>query len=88
MNTRSSENARVSLPAGCATRALLSHITNKWGVLTLVALAGGTHRWSELLRSIEGISEKMLAQTLRTLVEDGFAVRDQKTLCRRTWNTP
>lgn len=54
----------------------MGHVTSKWGVLVLVSLGTGTLRWSELLRMIEGISEKMLAQTLRTLAADGLVVRD------------
>lgn len=62
--------------ANCASRVVLDHVTSKWGVLILVALSGDTLRWGELRRSIEGISEKMLAQTLRTLEADGFVLRD------------
>ena len=45
------------------------------GVLVLLALRDRTHRFSELRRRIGGVSEKMLAQTLRTLEEDGFVLR-------------
>ena len=62
--------------AGCPSRVVLDHVTSKWGVLVLVALADGPQRWSELRRRAEGISEKMLAQTLRTLEADGFVHRD------------
>lgn len=62
--------------AGCPSRVVLDHVTSKWGVLVLVALADGPQRWSELRRRAEGISEKMLAQTLRTLEADGFVNRD------------
>ena len=67
-----------SLPAGCPQRALLSDITSKWGILTLVALSEGPRRWSDLRHGIDGISEKMLAQTLRTLEADDLLVRDAK----------
>jgi DNA-binding HxlR family transcriptional regulator len=62
--------------AACPSRVVLDHVTSKWGVLVLVALSGGSQRWSELRRRAEGISEKMLAQTLRTLEADGFVHRD------------
>jgi DNA-binding HxlR family transcriptional regulator len=62
--------------AGCPSRVLLDHVTGKWGVLVLVALADGPHRWSELRRRAQGISEKMLAQTLKTLEADGLVHRD------------
>jgi len=64
------------LPSGCQSRVVLDHITSKWGVLVLVALAEETLRWGELRRRAQGISEKMLAQTLRTLERDGLVHRD------------
>jgi len=63
------------LPANCPSRTVLDHVTSKWGVLVLVALSQETLRWGELRRTIEGISEKMLASTLRTLEADGFVHR-------------
>jgi DNA-binding HxlR family transcriptional regulator len=63
-------------PANCPSRTLLDHVTSKWGVLILLALGDGSRRWGELRREIEGISEKMLASTLRTLVDDGFVIRE------------
>ncbi len=65
-------------PAGCPSRTLLDHVTSKWGVLVLVSLAEGSHRWSDLRRRAEGISEKMLAQTLKTLEADGLVDREQQ----------
>jgi DNA-binding HxlR family transcriptional regulator len=62
-------------PAQCPSRTLLDHVTSKWGVLVLLALGIDTMRWSELRRCIEGISEKMLAQTLKTLEADGLIRR-------------
>ena len=55
---------------------MLDHVTSKWGVLILLALSREPHRWGELRRGIEGISEKMLAQTLRILESDGFVLRE------------
>lgn len=49
---------------------------SKWGFLVLVALAGRTLRWGELRRTVEGVSEKMLAQTLQTLERDGLVHRE------------
>jgi len=63
-------------PARCPSRTVLDHVTSKWGVLILVALSEGPQRWSELRRRAQGISEKMLAQTLKTLEADGFVRRD------------
>jgi len=62
--------------AACPSRVLLDHVTSKWGVLVLVSLTDGSLRWSELRRRAEGISEKMLAQTLKTLERDGLVHRD------------
>jgi len=59
----------------CPSREVLKHVTSRWGVLLLVALRSGTHRFSDLRRKVNGISEKMLAQTLQWLEGDGFVVR-------------
>ncbi len=59
----------------CPSRVVLDHVTSKWGVLVLYALADGTLRWGELRREVEGISEKMLASTLRTFEADGLVRR-------------
>jgi DNA-binding HxlR family transcriptional regulator len=64
--------------ANCPTRVVLDHITSKWGVLILLALSSGTLRWGELRRQAQGISEKMLAQTLRTLESDGLVHREAR----------
>lgn len=59
----------------CPSRAVLQHVTSRWGVLVLVALLAGTHRFSDLRRKVGGVSEKMLAQTLQWLERDGFVLR-------------
>jgi len=59
----------------CPSREVLQHVTSRWGVLLLVALMGGTHRFSDLRRKVGGVSEKMLAQTLKWLEADGFVHR-------------
>lgn len=61
--------------AQCPSRDVLKHITSRWGVLLLVALLGGTHRFSDLRRKVGGVSEKMLAQTLQWLENDGLVRR-------------
>ncbi|TFC01080.1 transcriptional regulator [Cryobacterium adonitolivorans] len=63
-------------PAECPSRIVLNHLTSRWGVLILLALEQGPRRWGELRREIEGISEKMLASTLRTLEADGIVHRE------------
>ncbi|KAA0894165.1 winged helix-turn-helix transcriptional regulator [Oryzomonas rubra] len=59
----------------CPSREILKHVTSRWGVLVLVALMEGTHRFSDLRRKVGGVSEKMLAQTLQCLEKDGFIHR-------------
>jgi DNA-binding HxlR family transcriptional regulator len=59
----------------CPSRDVLKHVTSRWGILLLVALGGGAQRFSELRRRVGGISEKMLAQTLVWLEQDGFVQR-------------
>ena len=59
----------------CPSRSVLDHVTSKWAVLVLAALHRGPKRFSALRRAIGGVSEKMLAQTLRTLETDGFVDR-------------
>ena len=61
--------------ADCLARDLVDHVTSRWGVWVLIALRGTSLRFYELRESIQGISEKMLAQTLRTLVQDGLLWR-------------
>lgn len=60
----------------CPSRVILEHVTSRWGVLVLAALIDGTRRFSELRRTVGGVSEKMLAQTLQTLERDGFVHRE------------
>jgi len=63
------------MSADCPSRDVLKHVTSRWGVLLLVVLMGGTHRFSDLRRTVGGVSEKMLAQTLKWLEADGFVAR-------------
>ena len=60
----------------CPSREVLKHVTSRWGVLILVALRDGTHRFSDLRRKMGGVSEKMLAQSLQALEQDGFINRE------------
>jgi DNA-binding HxlR family transcriptional regulator len=64
------------MSAACPTRQVLDRIADKWTMLVIVALQDGTLRFSELRRGIEGISQKMLTQTLRALERDGMVERD------------
>ncbi|GHF64642.1 DNA-binding HxlR family transcriptional regulator [Amycolatopsis bartoniae] len=60
----------------CSSRTILEHITGRWGTLALVALAEGPVRFNALRRKVDGVSEKMLAQTLQALERDGFVHRE------------
>jgi DNA-binding HxlR family transcriptional regulator len=61
--------------ADCPSRANLCLLGNKWCLLVLRALAGNTLRFTDLHRRVGGISQKMLAQTLRSLEAKGLVVR-------------
>ncbi len=59
----------------CPSRNILRDVTNRWGVLILLALQGEKYRFSDLRRRVSGVSEKMLSQTLQALEADGFVLR-------------
>jgi DNA-binding HxlR family transcriptional regulator len=61
--------------ATCPARELLNALSDKWVTLVLNALADGPRRYSELARTIAGVSQKMLTQTLRGLERDGLLTR-------------
>ncbi|MEU3076453.1 winged helix-turn-helix transcriptional regulator [Streptomyces laurentii] len=60
----------------CPSRGTLEHVTGRWGSLTLGALYDGTFRFNELRRRVDGVSEKMLSQTLHALERDGLVHRE------------
>jgi DNA-binding HxlR family transcriptional regulator len=65
-----------ALSQDCPTRDLLAHIGDKWTVLVVTVLDAHTNRrFAQLRRDIEGISQKMLTQTLRMLERDGLVSR-------------
>jgi len=59
----------------CPEREIMSRVMSRWANLSLILLRERTYRFSELRRRIGNVSEKMLAQALRILEEDGFVVR-------------
>jgi DNA-binding HxlR family transcriptional regulator len=61
---------------GCPSRPTLEHVTGRWGSLTLTGLLEGPLRFNELRRRVDGISEKMLSQTLHALERDGLVHRE------------
>jgi DNA-binding HxlR family transcriptional regulator len=69
---RAAYNAYV---AECPSRQVLDALSDKWVTLVLTALAQGPRRYSELARTVAGVSQKMLTQTLRALERDGLLTR-------------
>jgi DNA-binding HxlR family transcriptional regulator len=61
---------------GCPVSDVLKRVGDKWSVLVVVLLGKRTHRFNELHRGIEGISQRMLTRTLRGLEVDGLAHRE------------
>ncbi|MER7330459.1 MULTISPECIES: helix-turn-helix domain-containing protein [unclassified Micromonospora] len=59
----------------CGSRQVLDRIGDRWSVLVVLTLADGTKRYGELAQRIEGVSQKMLTQTLRALERDGLVTR-------------
>ncbi len=60
----------------CHSRGALLNITGRWGTLALAALAEGPYRFGALRRRVDGVSERMLAQTLQQLERDGLVHRE------------
>lgn len=65
---------KTELPA-CPVEVTLALISNRWKVLILRELLGGTLRFSELKRRVGGISQKVLTQNLRSMEADGLLTR-------------
>lgn len=63
----------------CTSREALEHVTGKWALLAISALQESPHRFGELRRRIQGVSEKMLAQSLQTLERDGWVHREVRS---------
>ncbi|WP_395172730.1 winged helix-turn-helix transcriptional regulator [Roseibium alexandrii] len=61
--------------AACPSRDVMARLGEKWTMLVLVALTPGAIRFGALHRRVEGVSQKMLSQTLRHLEEDGMVTR-------------
>lgn len=62
-------------PDGCPIREVLDRVGDKWSVLVVVMLGERDHRFSELHRAIDGISQRMLTLTVRVLERDGLVRR-------------
>ncbi|MBP2473254.1 DNA-binding HxlR family transcriptional regulator [Crossiella equi] len=69
------ESIRDVYSRQCPCRDLLDMVADKWTALTIGALEDGPRRFGQLRQRLEGISQKMLTQTLRTLERDGLVTR-------------
>ncbi len=59
----------------CPSREILIRLAEKWTFLIVIALQDGPKRFGALKRQVEGVSQKMLTQTLRNLEADGLVIR-------------
>ncbi|MEO0460439.1 MAG: helix-turn-helix domain-containing protein [Myxococcota bacterium] len=62
-------------PEACPVRYVLDRIGDTWSLVTLIALSSGPTRYMGLLRTIDGITKRMLTRTLSGLAEDGLIER-------------
>ena len=77
MGRTEAEHAHCVLDPGCASRRLFEAVSGKWSPLVVMALkGGGKRRHGELRRELEGISQKVLIQTLRQLETNGLVARE------------
>lgn len=65
----------VSCDDDCGIRDVLDRLGDKWSVLVVVQLAAGVHRFKELQRAVDGVSQRMLTLTVRKLERDGLVTR-------------
>jgi DNA-binding HxlR family transcriptional regulator len=65
----------VTVQDPCQAREVLGIVGDKWALLVVRMLKDGPRRFTELKRSIEGISQRMLTVTLRDLERDGIVTR-------------
>jgi DNA-binding HxlR family transcriptional regulator len=59
----------------CPARMVFDRLTDKWSLLVIGRLRGGTLRFNHLRREIEGVSQKVLSHTLKRLERDGLVLR-------------
>ena len=67
--------ADLSVLRVCPTRVLMDQLADKWSICVLLALSGGPVRFNALKRMVEGVTQKMLGQTLRRLEANGLVDR-------------
>jgi DNA-binding HxlR family transcriptional regulator len=62
--------------AACPVTEVFRRVGDRWSMLLVIVLGGRPHRYNELHRAVEGISQRMLTRTLRTLESDGLVERE------------
>ena len=62
--------------AACPVTEVFRRVGDRWSMLLVIVLGGRPHRYNELHRAVEGISQRMLTRTLRTLESDGLVQRE------------
>lgn len=60
----------------CPVSDVFRRLGDRWSMLVVIMLGGRPHRYNDLHRAIEGISQRMLTRTLRTLEQDGLVHRE------------
>ncbi len=76
MHTTRDAHSHCVLDPGCASRRVFEVVSGRWGPLVIMALKGETKRHGELRRDLEGVSQKMLIQTMRNLEHNGLVERE------------
>ena len=76
METTESAHSHCVLDPGCGAREVFEVVSGRWGPLAIMALKEGKKRHGELRRELEGVSQKMLIQTLRNLERNGLVERE------------
>ncbi|MCC6831161.1 MAG: helix-turn-helix transcriptional regulator [Thermoleophilia bacterium] len=74
--THTEGTVEVTTTQACQLRNLLDRLADKWSLLVVELLGVRTHRFTELLREIDGLSQRMLTRTLRQLERDGLVTRE------------
>ena len=75
MSQRHTDVPNEVIAEACPVQEVLDRVAGKWSILIVVAAARGPIRFTELERTIDGISRRMLTLTLRNLERDGLQKR-------------
>lgn len=78
---------KKEMPA-CPVATTVSLIGSKWKLLIIRNLLARPWRFNELKKDLDGISQKVLTDSLRSLENDGLITRTVSPKCRREWNMP